>query len=97
VASIACTRQGHSRTDPTCLGGTGQSLVLPERHSSLRSARRIFSYIRSRNIIENKGQKSAPNKLLKIKGPREKDVKNEDCSQWLIENKGAKKVLRMSY
>ena len=26
----------------------------------------------------------------------QKDVKNEDCSQWFIENKGAKKVLPMS-
>ncbi len=26
----------------------------------------------------------------------QKDVKNEGCSQWLIENKGAKKVLPMS-
>jgi len=25
----------------------------------------------------------------------QKDVKNEGCSQWLIENKGAKKVLPM--
>ncbi len=25
-----------------------------------------------------------------------RDVKNEDCSQWFIENKGARKVLPMS-
>jgi hypothetical protein len=30
------------------------------------------------------------------KGDFKKDVKNEDCSQWLIENKGAKKVPPMS-
>ena len=29
-------------------------------------------------------------------GTREGNVKNEDCSQWLIENKGAKKVIPMS-
>jgi hypothetical protein len=28
--------------------------------------------------------------------PTQKDVKNEECSQWFIENKGAKKVLPMS-
>jgi hypothetical protein len=33
---------------------------------------------------------------LKIKGQNKKDVKNEECSQWFIENKGAKKVLPMS-
>jgi hypothetical protein len=33
---------------------------------------------------------------LKTKGRRNKDVKNEDSSEWLVENKGAKKVLWMS-
>jgi hypothetical protein len=28
--------------------------------------------------------------------PTQKDVKNEDSSQWLIENKGAEKVLPMT-
>jgi len=26
----------------------------------------------------------------------QKDVKNEECSQWLLENKGARRVLPMS-
>jgi len=38
----------------------------------------------------------APNELLKTKGQRKKDVKNEGTSQYLIEDKGAKKVLPMS-
>jgi hypothetical protein len=29
--------------------------------------------------------------------PTQKDVKNEGCSQWLIENKGAKKVVLRVY
>jgi len=33
---------------------------------------------------------------LKTKGQGKKDVKNEDCSGWLIENKGAKKLVWMS-
>ncbi len=41
------------------------------------------------------------NKELKLTDFRgglrnKKDVKNEECSQWFIENKGAKKVLPMS-
>jgi hypothetical protein len=33
---------------------------------------------------------------LTKQGGAQKDVKNEGCSQWFIENKGAKKVLPMS-
>jgi hypothetical protein len=42
-------------------------------------------------------KKSGLDKLMKIKLHSNKDVKNEDCSGWIDENKGAKKVLRMSY
>jgi hypothetical protein len=35
----------------------------------------------SSQLVDNKGQKSAPNKLLKAKDHEKKDVKNEGCSQ----------------
>jgi hypothetical protein len=38
-------------------------------------------------------EKIAPNESLKTKGQGKKDVKNEGSSQWVIENKGPKKVL----
>ncbi|HMD87307.1 MAG TPA: hypothetical protein VKO18_21675 [Terriglobia bacterium] len=48
------------------------------------------------NLLKTNGRKSALDELLKTKGRTDKDVKNEDSSGWLIENKGAKKVLWMS-
>jgi len=39
---------------------------------------------------------SGLDKLMKTKPHSNKDVKNEDCSGWIDENKGAKKVLRMN-
>jgi hypothetical protein len=33
---------------------------------------------------------------LKIKGQNKKDIRNEECSQWFIENKGTKELLPMS-
>ena len=35
----------------------------------------------SSQLVDNKGQKSAPNKLLIAKDDEKKDVKNEGCSQ----------------
>ena len=43
-----------------------------------------------------KGIKSGLDELLKTKGRNKKDVKNEDRSAWIIENKGRKKVVWMS-
>jgi len=48
------------------------------------------------NMLKTNGRKSALDELLKTKGQRDKNVKNEDSSGCLIENKRAKKVLLMS-
>jgi hypothetical protein len=51
---------------------------------------------RGAKLLILSGLKSALDELSKTEGQDKKDVKNEGCSQWLIENKGPKKVLPMS-
>ena len=48
---------------------------------------------RKNQVFENR--QVSPMKIS-IGALTQKDVKNEGCSQWLIENKGQKKVLPMS-
>jgi len=49
------TRQGGSRTAPRVNCRAGRHPAWPQRRSALRHTKRIlFSYVRSRNVIENK-------------------------------------------
>jgi hypothetical protein len=53
-----------------------------------------ISMVRTRNqVFENRQVRLI---RISIGSVIQKDVKNEDWSQWLIENKGPKKVLPMS-
>ena len=62
-------------------GGIREMPICPWNQTEAHTPTEIKNENYSSQLVDNKWQKSAPNKLLKAKDDEKKDVKNEGCSQ----------------
>ncbi len=78
----ASHRDSQKSTGPRTARGDRKMPICPWNQTEAPTHRkRSKMKIAPNNRLITKGQKSAPNKLLKTKDDEKKDVKNEGCSQ----------------